>query len=108
MRIFQSEKALNVRARSNITDLYGEKVNLNEHRPRCHFFPDQVAQIMGKAGTGETYRTYFFRGKRVPISSKFHNFIRELKKEIKGISSGQNLNDFIDTKEEIGLVQFLQ
>ena len=79
LKITQSESILQTRARSNITDLYGEKVNLNEHRPRCHFFPDQVAHVMGKAGTGETYRTFLYRGKRVPISAKFHNLMRELK-----------------------------
>jgi hypothetical protein len=107
LRIIQSGETLKTRARSDMSDLYGKKVNLNENRPRCHFFPDQVAQIMGKAGTGETYRTYLYKGRRVLVSGKFHNLMMEFKKEMRGISTGASLNQFIYDEEENRIETFL-
>jgi hypothetical protein len=59
--------------RTEITDLWGEKTDLRESRPRCFFFPEQTAHIMGKAGTGETYRTFPFKGKRVYGNTTEHH-----------------------------------
>jgi len=99
LRIIQSGETLKTRARSDMSDLYGKKVNLNENRPRCHFFSDQVAQIMGKAGTGETYRTYLYKGRRVLVSGKFHNLMMEFKREMRGIPTGSSLDQFIREEE---------
>lgn len=121
--IVQREKALNTKSKSIITGFYGEKVNLNEHRPKCHFFPDQYATIKHKAGTGEVYRTYLYKGKRVKVSGKFHRMhmnIKRIAKEDtdpdylielaagyqnpKTSSSSINLDEF--TEEESKLEQF--
>jgi hypothetical protein len=107
LRIIQSNNTLKTRARSDMSDLYGKKVNLNEQRPRCHFFPDQVAQIMGKAGTGETYRTYLYKGRRVLVSGKFHNLMMEFKRDMRGISTGSSLDQFIHDEEENKIDSFL-
>ncbi len=52
---------------------------INSFRPRCHFFPHLPAQIKGKAGPGETYRTILYKDKRVFISGSFWNIYREIK-----------------------------
>jgi len=72
------EKYLN-RKQTMVATLEGLKP-INSFRPRCHFFPHLPAQIKGKAGPGETYRTILFKGKRVFISGSFWNIYRELLK----------------------------
>ena len=41
---------------TKVNTLWGVEDVINL-RPRCYFYPNYTAAIMGKAGTGETYRT---------------------------------------------------
>lgn len=97
LKEFVLNKGLKISSQSQMIDLWGGKTSLKENRPRCFFFPEQTAAIMGKAGIDEVYRTYPYNGRRVPVSAKFHNFAMQLKRE--GKPSGANLSKFIDLDE---------
>ena len=65
------------KSRTEIVTLEGI-VSVNDLRPRCYFFRDQVATIMGPAGPNEKYRYTLFNGKRVPVSDKFRHITNGL------------------------------
>jgi hypothetical protein len=98
---YVSNSGFKVNTRTMVTDLWGEKTNLKESRPRCAFFPEQTAHVVGRAGTGEKYRTYVFKGKKVYVSSKFHELLMEIKREFRQEvkPNGNNLNQYITTEE---------
>jgi chromosomal replication initiation ATPase DnaA len=52
-------------------------------RPRCFFYPDEPAQIIGRAGPGEKYRSMAWQGKKVYISQKKHKENMLMKREFK-------------------------
>ena len=104
---YVQKSGLRVTSKAHVKNLWGGRTHLKESRPRCTFFPEQTAQIMGKAGTGETYRTYLFNGKRVYTSAKFHNLMMEIKREMRGIPTGASLNQFIHDEEENKIDSFL-
>jgi len=104
---YVTNRGLKYNTITEMTDLWGERTDRREKRPRCFFFPEQTAQIMGKAGTGETYRTYQYEGKRVFISSKFHNLEMNLKRQMEGKPTGSSLDQFIYDEEENKIETFL-
>ena len=104
---YVTNRGLKYNTRTEMTDLWGESTDRREKRPRCFFFPEQTAQIMGKAGTGETYRTYQYEGRRVFISSKFHNLEMNLKRQMEGKPTGSSLDQFIYDEEENRIETFL-
>jgi hypothetical protein len=104
---YVKNSGLKYNTRTGITDLWGNQTDIRENRPRCFFFPEQTAHIIGKSGTGETYRTYRYQGRKVYISSKFHNLEMNLKRQMEGKSNSSNLNEFIP-EEENKLEQFYQ
>lgn len=104
---YVTNSGLKYNTRTEMTDLWGERTDRREKRPRCFFFPEQTAQILGKAGTGETYRTYQYEGRRVFISSKFHNLEMNLRRQMEGKSTGSSLYQFVHDEEENKIDSFL-
>ena len=73
----ETVKLLN-RKQTIIGTLEGPKP-INFFRPKCYFFPHLPAQIKGRAGPGETYRTISWQGKRVYVSGRFWKIYSEIK-----------------------------
>jgi hypothetical protein len=67
------------RKQTMINTLYDGLQPINNFRPRCYFLPHLPAQILGKAGTNETYRTIPYMGKRVFVSGSMWKIICNIK-----------------------------
>lgn len=75
-----NKKSKKIEDRFKVFTLYGYET-FERKIPRCHFFPDQNADLLTYAGINEKYRTISYKGERIYISKKFHDIMAQLRKE---------------------------
>ena len=75
-----NKKSKKIEDRFKVFTLYGYET-FERKIPRCHFFPDQNADLLTYAGINEKYRTISYKGERIYISKKFHEIMAQLRKE---------------------------